>query len=224
MTRKVESSTSWYQITDTTGVYAPLVDGWALADTTLGVPSDLGVTPDGYQWSAEERSGADTTTDSLSNVNVVTYYAAAGTPPSHIQHFVNGELVNDQTILWVEEDDGWVMSETVWEFFQDGDTLIVWSSASGDIAAAGMPGLDLLRHSVLSTLQFFGPRPLEGQIIECQDEWADWMIAAAGVVAAYVVNRRFNNVLTRAAVTFAVARAAPALRNLTNCLIDVSTE
>jgi hypothetical protein len=70
-----------YDLGDTT-VYAPFEDGWAFADSEVGIPSALGVIGEYL----ENQSGGDTTTDSLGNfhraaaVAKLAFIAAFGNP------------------------------------------------------------------------------------------------------------------------------------------------
>jgi hypothetical protein len=110
-----------YDLGDTT-VYAPFEDGWAFADSEVGIPSALGVIGEYL----ENQSGGDTTTDSLGNFHRVTYY---GNPPSHIQHFINDNLWMDATMLWVLdlENGAVLLGESYVETYVDGDTLSIWT-------------------------------------------------------------------------------------------------
>jgi len=88
---RTPDSTYTFAFPDTT-VYAPFVAGWAYPDSEAGVPLALGVTTEGYPYSGESHSNADTLVDSLNNVHVLAWSAAQGTPPSHFQYFLNGSL------------------------------------------------------------------------------------------------------------------------------------
>jgi hypothetical protein len=174
------AGTYWFDLEDTT-VFAPFEGAWAWADSQVGVPSALGVLPAGYGGG----SGADTLVDESNNVHVLSFTAPGGMPPSHIQHFINGALRSDQTILWIGTDGGWVMGESYLEVHAEtGGTVSLWTSHNGEIAGAGLPALDALKDVALTPINFLRPAPLAAQHYwDCRSEWATYLLASLALDA-----------------------------------------
>lgn len=212
----------WYEIGDTT-VYAPLVDGWAFADSEVGVPSPLGVTTTGWDETGAF-AGTDTTTDSLGDFHLIQYDAPAGTPPTLLRHYVNDTLFMETTQLWVQVDGGWVLTESYAETYVDGDTLSIWTSHSGEMASAHGSPVRRLTDVAVAPLRLLAPRPLQAQFYfwACRSEWIQYLAAVAAtkaLVATAVATRSWEAIEL---AIFAVAVAVDLANEVADCIAEQS--